>query len=40
MDAPMGVATYQLEKRLPEPFRGYLPGPEEFRRFFDEGKCG
>jgi hypothetical protein len=36
MGAPMGVATYQLERKLPKSFRGYLPGPEEFRRFFEK----
>jgi len=29
---PIGVAEYQLTKRLPEEFRGSLPTPEELRR--------
>jgi predicted nuclease of restriction endonuclease-like (RecB) superfamily len=34
---PIGVAEYQLTKRLPEELRGSLPTPEELRRGLEEG---
>jgi hypothetical protein len=32
---PIGVATYQIVKRLPRELRGQLPGPEEIARLLD-----
>ena len=34
---PIGVATYQIVKRLPKELKGQLPGPEEIARLLDDG---
>jgi predicted nuclease of restriction endonuclease-like (RecB) superfamily len=33
---PIGVATYQIVKRLPRMLKGQLPGPEEIAKLLDE----
>ena len=33
---PIGVATYEIVKRLPKELKGQLPGPEEIARLLDE----
>ncbi len=32
---PIGVATYQIVKRLPKELKGQLPGPEEIAKLLD-----
>ena len=32
---PIGVATYQIVKRLPKALKGQLPGPEEIAKLLD-----
>ena len=34
---PIGVATYQIVKRLPKGLKGQLPGPEEIAKLLDGG---
>ena len=34
---PIGVATYQIVKRLPKELKGQLPGPEEIAKLLDGG---
>ena len=34
---PIGVATYQIVKRLPKELKGQLPGPEEIAKLLDDG---
>lgn len=34
---PIGVATYQIVKRLPKQLKGQLPGPEEIAKLLDGG---
>ena len=34
---PIGVATYQIVKRLPKELKGQLPGPEEIAKLLDNG---
>lgn len=34
---PIGVATYQIVKRLPKELKGQLPGPEEIAKLLDVG---
>lgn len=34
---PIGVATYQIVKRLPKELKGQLPGPEEIAKLLDAG---
>ena len=34
---PIGVATYQIVKRLPKALKGQLPGPEEIAKLLDGG---
>ncbi len=35
---PIGVATYQVVKRLPKELKGQLPGPEEIARLLEDGE--
>ena len=35
---PIGVASYEIVKRLPRELRGQLPGPEEIARLLDDGE--
>jgi predicted nuclease of restriction endonuclease-like (RecB) superfamily len=35
---PIGVATYQMVKRLPKELKGQLPSPEEIARLLEDGK--
>ena len=35
---PIGVAMYQIVKRLPKELKGQLPGPEEIAKLLDGGK--
>jgi hypothetical protein len=32
---PIGVATYQIVRRLPKELKGQLPGPEEIARLLE-----
>jgi len=34
---PIGVATYQIVRRLPKELKGQLPGPEEIAQLLDAG---
>lgn len=36
-EKPIGVATYQIVKRLPKELKGQLPGPEEIAKLLDGG---
>ncbi|MGE0472922.1 MAG: YhcG family protein [Nitrospirales bacterium] len=36
-DKPIGVATYQIVKRLPRALRGQLPSPEQIARILEDG---
>ena len=33
---PIGVATYQIVKQLPEELKGQLPSPQEIARLLDD----
>ena len=33
---PIGVATYQIVKRLPEELKGQLPSPEAIAKLLDD----
>jgi hypothetical protein len=35
---PIGVATYQIVKRLPKELKGQLPSPEEIAKLLDAGE--
>ncbi len=35
---PIGVATYQMVKRLPKEMKGQLPSPEEIAKLLEDGK--
>ena len=35
---PIGVATYQVVKRLPKELKGQLPTPEEIARLLEDGE--
>lgn len=35
---PIGVATYQMVKRLPKELKGQLPGPEEIAKLLEDGE--
>jgi predicted nuclease of restriction endonuclease-like (RecB) superfamily len=37
---PIGVATYQMVKRLPKELKGQLPAPEEIAKLLEEGDDG
>jgi len=34
---PIGVATYQIVKRLPRALKGQLPSPEEIAKLLEDG---
>jgi len=36
-DKPIGVATYQIVKRLPKELKGQLPSPEQISRILEDG---
>ena len=36
-DKPIGVATYQIVKRLPKALKGQLPSPEQISRILEDG---
>ncbi len=36
-DKPIGVATYQIVKRLPKALKGQLPSPEQIARILEDG---
>ena len=36
-DKPIGVATYQIVKRLPKTLKGQLPSPEQISRILEDG---
>jgi predicted nuclease of restriction endonuclease-like (RecB) superfamily len=36
-DKPIGVATYQIVKRLPKELKGQLPSPEQITRILEDG---
>ncbi len=36
-DKPMGVATYQIVKRLPKALKGQLPSPEQISKILEDG---
>ena len=34
---PIGVATYQIVKRLPKALKGQLPSPEQIAKLLEDG---
>ena len=34
---PIGVATYQILKRLPKELKGHLPSPEQIAKLLEDG---